>query len=41
LAVLIAFALLELVDDDWRPRPLEDRKAKLVRRAASGIHFTH
>ena len=42
VAVLIGFDLLELDGDDWRPRPLEQRKAKLaklVSRAASGIHF--
>jgi len=42
VAVLIGFDLLERDGDDWRPRPLEQRKAKLakpVSRAASGIHF--
>jgi len=41
-AVLFAFDLIELDGDDWRQRPLEQRKAKLanvLRRANDGIHF--
>ena len=29
--VLYAFHLIELDGDDWRPRPLEERKAKLAK----------
>jgi bifunctional non-homologous end joining protein LigD len=38
--VLFAFDLLELDGEDWRPRPLEERKAKLARllsRAKTGF----
>jgi ATP-dependent DNA ligase len=41
-AVLFAFDLLELDGDDWRPRPLEERKAKLAMalgRMQEGIYF--
>jgi bifunctional non-homologous end joining protein LigD len=41
-AVLFAFDLLELDGEDWRPRPLEQRKAKLAKvlgRSQDGIHF--
>jgi bifunctional non-homologous end joining protein LigD len=40
--VLFAFDLLELDGDDWRPRSLEDRKARLAKvlgRTQDGIHF--
>jgi bifunctional non-homologous end joining protein LigD len=42
-AFLCAFDLLELDDEDWRPRPLEERKAKLQRLltgAQAGIQFS-
>ena len=41
--MLYAFDLIELNGDDWRQRPLEERKAKLAKllsRAPTGIHFT-
>jgi bifunctional non-homologous end joining protein LigD len=41
-AFLYAFDLLELDGEDWRPRPLEARKAelqKLIAQAAAGIQF--
>jgi bifunctional non-homologous end joining protein LigD len=41
-AVLFAFDLLELDGDDWRTRPLEERKARLARfltRVQEGMHF--
>jgi len=41
-AFLYAFDLLELDGEDWRPQPLESRKArleKLVAKAPVGIHF--
>jgi bifunctional non-homologous end joining protein LigD len=41
--ILYAFDLLELDGEDWRPRPLEARKAKLERllaRAATGVRFS-
>jgi bifunctional non-homologous end joining protein LigD len=40
--VLYAFDLLEVNGDDWRPRPLEERKAKLAKllaRVTDGIYF--
>jgi bifunctional non-homologous end joining protein LigD len=42
-AILYAFDLLELDGEDWRPRPLEERKAKLEQlldNASAGVHFT-
>jgi len=41
--VLFAFDLIELDGDDWRPRPLEARKAKLAKvlsRSQHGIYFS-
>jgi hypothetical protein len=41
--ILYAFDLLELNGEDWRPRPLEERKAKLaklLRKAPAGIHYS-
>jgi bifunctional non-homologous end joining protein LigD len=41
--IVYAFDLLELHGEDWRPRPLEERKArlaKLLARAPVGIHYT-
>jgi bifunctional non-homologous end joining protein LigD len=41
--ILYAFDLLELHGEDWRPRPLEERKAKLAKllaKAPAGIHYT-
>ena len=41
--ILYAFDLLELHGEDWRPRPLEERKArlaKLLARAPAGIQYT-
>jgi bifunctional non-homologous end joining protein LigD len=40
---LYAFDLLELDGEDWRPRPLEERKAKLQKllaRAPAGIRYS-
>ena len=40
--VLYAFDLVELDGHDWRPRPLEERKAKLAKlvgRVQDGIYF--
>jgi len=40
--VLYAFDLIEIDGDDWRSRPLEERKARLVKllnRARDGIYF--
>jgi ATP-dependent DNA ligase len=40
--ILYSFDLLELDGEDWRPRPLEERKAKLeqlLAKAPAGIHF--
>jgi bifunctional non-homologous end joining protein LigD len=42
-AFLYAFDLLELDGEDWRPRPLEERKAKLERLlsgARAGIQYS-
>jgi bifunctional non-homologous end joining protein LigD len=39
-AFLYAFDLLELDGEDWRPRPLEERKAKLLTAARAGIQFS-
>jgi ATP-dependent DNA ligase len=42
-AILYAFDLLELDGEDWRPRRLEERKArlaKLLAQAPPGIHYT-
>jgi bifunctional non-homologous end joining protein LigD len=42
-AFLHAFDLLELDGEDWRPRPLEERKArleKLLAKAPAGIQYT-
>jgi bifunctional non-homologous end joining protein LigD len=39
-----AFDLLELDGEDWRPRPLRERKAKLAKllaNARTGIQFSH
>jgi ATP-dependent DNA ligase len=41
-AFLYAFDLLELGGEDWRPRPLEERKArlaKLIAKAPAGLAF--
>jgi bifunctional non-homologous end joining protein LigD len=41
--ILYAFDLLELHGEDWRPRPLEERKArlaKLLANAPAGVHYT-
>jgi bifunctional non-homologous end joining protein LigD len=41
--LLCAFDLLELDGEDWRPRPLEERKAKLAKliaKAPAGIQFS-
>jgi bifunctional non-homologous end joining protein LigD len=41
--ILYAFDLLELDGEDWRPRPLEERKArfaKLLAKAPAGIHYS-
>jgi ATP-dependent DNA ligase len=41
--ILYAFDLLELDGEDWRPRPLEERKAglaQLLAKAPAGVHFT-
>jgi ATP dependent DNA ligase domain len=41
-AVLFAFDFIELDGDDWRPRPREERKAKLAKllnRVSGGICF--
>ena len=41
--ILFAFDLLELDGEDWRPRPLEERKAKLERvlgRSGAVLRFT-
>ena len=41
--ILYAFDLLELGGEDWRARPLEERKAKLARllaKAPAGIQYT-
>jgi ATP-dependent DNA ligase len=41
--ILYAFDLLELHGEDWRPRPLEERKARLARllaRMPAGIQYT-
>jgi bifunctional non-homologous end joining protein LigD len=41
--ILYAFDLLELHGEDWRPRPLAERKArlaKLLARAPAGIQYT-
>ena len=40
--ILYAFDLLEFEGEDWRPRPLDERKAKLQKMLAmapAGIHF--
>ena len=40
---LYAFDLLELDGEDWRPRPLEERKAKLQKLltgARAGVQFS-
>jgi bifunctional non-homologous end joining protein LigD len=40
---LYAFDLIELDGEDWRPRPLEERKAKLAKllaKAPAGIQYT-
>jgi len=29
VAILFAFDLIEVDGDDWRPKPLQERKAKL------------
>jgi bifunctional non-homologous end joining protein LigD len=42
-AFFYAFYLLELDGEDWRPRPLEERKArleKLLARASGGIQYS-
>jgi hypothetical protein len=42
-AFLYAFDLLELDGEDWRPRPLEERKAmlkKLLAKAPAGIRYS-
>jgi bifunctional non-homologous end joining protein LigD len=42
-AFLYAFDLLELDGEDWRPRPLEERKAKLatlLANARAGIRYS-
>jgi len=42
-AFLYAFDLLEFGGENWRPRPLEERKAKLQKllaTARAGIHFS-
>jgi bifunctional non-homologous end joining protein LigD len=42
-AFLCAFDLLELDREDWRPRPLEERKARLERliaKAPAGIQYS-
>jgi bifunctional non-homologous end joining protein LigD len=42
-AFLYAFDLLELDGEDWRPRPLEERKArlaKLIAKAPAGIQYS-
>jgi ATP-dependent DNA ligase len=42
-AFLYAFDLLELDGEDWRPRPLEERKArleKLLAKAPAGIQYS-
>ena len=41
--ILIAFDLLELNGEDWRARPLEERKAKLAKllsKAPAGIQYS-
>jgi bifunctional non-homologous end joining protein LigD len=41
--ILYAFDLLELDGEDWRPRPLEERKAqlaKLLATAPAGIQYS-
>ena len=41
--ILYAFDLLELGGEDWRARPLEERKAKLAKllaKAPAGIQYT-
>jgi ATP-dependent DNA ligase len=41
--ILYAFDLLELHGEDWQPRPLEQRKArlaKLLAKAPAGVHYT-
>jgi len=41
--VLYAFDLIRVDGEDWRPRPLEERKAKLatvLSRARHGIYFS-
>ncbi len=40
IPILYAFDLIELHGEDWRPRPLEERKARLAKllgRAPEGI----
>jgi ATP-dependent DNA ligase len=42
-AFLYAFDLLELDGEDWRPRPLEERKArleKLITKAPDGLRYS-
>jgi bifunctional non-homologous end joining protein LigD len=42
-AFLYVFDLLELGGEDWRPRPLEERKAKLAQllvKAPAGIQYS-
>jgi ATP-dependent DNA ligase len=42
-AFLYAFDLLELGGEDWRPRPLEERKSKLAQllvKAPAGIQYS-
>jgi len=41
--ILYAFDLIELHGEDWRPRPLQERKArlaKLLAKAPAGVHYT-
>jgi bifunctional non-homologous end joining protein LigD len=41
--ILYAFDLLELDGEDWRPRPLEERKillGRLLAGAAAGVHYS-
>jgi hypothetical protein len=41
--ILYAFDLLELDGEDWRPRPLEERKAKLAKllaKAPAGVQYS-
>jgi ATP-dependent DNA ligase len=42
-AFFYAFDLLELDGQDWRPRPLEERNARLAKvlaKAAAGIQYS-